>query len=456
MTQITEKRELKNVPLGDLIPYARNPRKNAPAVQQVAASLKEYGLVKNSIVVDEDMTLITGHTTLKAMQSLGWTVAPEVTQVFGLTAAQKKAYRIADNRLGELAEWDADLLALEFDDLKELDFNIDLTGFDDAALAEMYPPEKLEVVEDDYEPPVEIEISIQRGDLFRLGRHRLLCGDSTSAEDVARLMGGAKADICFTSPPYNAGSLNIKGQVATGAKYLETSDDLNDDEYVGFLDSVVSNALIAADDAMINIGLVEGNKRAIIRILNLYIDNFKDIVYWKKSTCAPHIQPGVINNQIEFILCFGDGKRRFKSAQFHQGTYWNVIEGPPASSNEYAKIHKATFPVYLPANIIENFCPPEGEVFDPFLGSGTTLVACEQLGRTCYGMEISPQYCQVIVDRWEKLTGQKAERVNDPDECRCGGKVLRPPHQDNREDDQGARPPEERVYMHADRRGRLG
>ncbi len=409
---ITAKKELIDVPISDLIPYERNPRKNDKAVKKVAASLEQFGLVKNSVVVDEDMVILAGHTTLKAMQSLGWATCPAVTQVFGLTEEEKVAYRIADNKLGEEAEWDLDLLAGELASLDEVGFDVELTGFDTAALAELVPPEKLEVTEDDYEPPVEIETSIQRGDLFRLGRHRLLCGDATSAEDVARLMGGVKADICFTSPPYNAGSLNIKWHAATGAKYLETSDDLNEDEYVGFLNSTISNALIAADDAMINIGLVEGNKRAIIRILNLYIDNFKDIIYWKKSTCAPHIQPGVINNQIEFILCFGDGMRRFKSAHFRQGTYWNVIEGPPASSNEYAKIHKATFPVYLPANIIENFCPLDGRVFEPFLGTGTTLIACEQLGRTCYGMEISPQYCQVIIDRWEKLTGQKAEKVD--------------------------------------------
>lgn len=110
---LTKKIELKDVPIDDLIPYARNPRKNDPAVKRVAASLKEYGLVKNSIVVDEEMVLITGHTTMKAMQSLRWKTAPEVTQVFGLTDAQKKAYRIADNRLGEMAEWDADLLKVE-------------------------------------------------------------------------------------------------------------------------------------------------------------------------------------------------------------------------------------------------------------------------------------------------------------------------------------------------------
>ncbi len=130
---ITKKLDLKNVPIADLVPYVRNPRKNDPAVQKVAASLKEFGLVKNSIVVDEDLVLITGHTTLKAMQALGWTEAPEVTQVFGLAPAKKKAYRLADNRLGEVAKWDYDLLTLEFEELSEMEYNLDFTGFDESA-----------------------------------------------------------------------------------------------------------------------------------------------------------------------------------------------------------------------------------------------------------------------------------------------------------------------------------
>lgn len=126
---ISKKLELKGLPIIDLVPYAKNPRKNDAAVNQIAASLKEYGLVKNSIVVDEDMVLITGHTTVKAMKQLGWSTAPEVTQVFGLTDAQKKAYRIADNKLGEMAEWDNELLKLELDELGDMDFDIQLTGF---------------------------------------------------------------------------------------------------------------------------------------------------------------------------------------------------------------------------------------------------------------------------------------------------------------------------------------
>lgn len=145
---------------------------------------------------------------------------------------------------------------------------------------------------------------------------------------------------------------------------------------------------------------------------NHFINEFKDIIYWKKTTVAPHIQPGVINNLVEFIICFGNGARKFENAQFPQGTYWNVIEGSNASKNEYAKIHKATFPVYLPANIISNFTNQGGSVVDCFGGTGTTMIACEQLGRKCYTMEIDPKYCDVIIERWETFTGGKAIKLN--------------------------------------------
>ena len=139
---ITAKKELRDVPISDLTPYERNPRKNDKAVKKVAASLEQFGLVKNSVVVDENMVLITGHTTLKAMQSLGWTACPAVTQVFGLTEEEKRAYRIADNKFGELAEWDLELLALELDDLMVLDFDLDQTGFDDKELGKILDTSK--------------------------------------------------------------------------------------------------------------------------------------------------------------------------------------------------------------------------------------------------------------------------------------------------------------------------
>lgn len=396
---ITAKKELIDVPISDLTPYERNPRKNDEAVKKVAASLERFGLVKNSVVVDEDMVLITGHTTLKAMQSLGWTACPAVTQVFGLTEEEKRAYRIADNKLGELAEWDLELLALELDDLKVLDFDLDQTGFDDKELGKILDTSK-EASEDDYEPPVEIETSIQRGDLFRLGRHRLLCGDSTSAEDVGRLTDGEKADLLLTDPPY-------------GVSYVGKTKD----------------ALTIENDALTEEGLEELIRGAFsLAETNcrpgaywyatvpagplhlLFADDWKargilrQIMVWvKDSMVLGHSEYHYRHEPILFGWMPGE---RYKNPDRTRTTVWECPR--PKASRE----HPTMKPVALWARAIQDGSREADLVFDPFLGSGTTLVACEQLGRTCYGMEISPQYCQVIIDRWEKLTGQKAEKVD--------------------------------------------
>jgi len=392
--------EHRDVPISDLIPYERNPRKNDKAVKKVAASLEQFGLVKNSVVVDEDMVLITGHTTLKAMQSLGWTACPAVTQVYGLTEEEKRAYRIADNKLGELAEWDLDLLAGELASLDEVGFDAELTGFDTDALAELYPPEKPEVTEDDFEPPAEVQTDIQRGDLFALGRHRLLCGDSTSAEDVGRLMDGKKADLLLTDPPY-------------GVSYVGKTKD----------------ALTIENDALTEEGLEELIRGAFsIAETNcrpgaywyatvpagplhlLFADDWKargilrQIMVWVKDSMV--LGHSEYHYQHEPILFGWVPGERYKNPDRTRTTVWECPR--PKASRE----HPTMKPVALWARAIQDGSREADRVCDPFLGSGTTLVACEQLGRTCYGMEISPQYCQVIIDRWEKLTGQKAEKVD--------------------------------------------
>ena len=400
---VTRKVEHRDVPISDLIPYERNPRKNDKAVKKVAASLERFGLVKNSVVVDEDMVLITGHTTLKAMQSLGWTACPAVTQVYGLTEEEKRAYRIADNRLGEVAEWDLDLLAGELASLNEVGFDAELTGFDTDALAELYPPEKPEVAEDDYEPPVEIETSIQRGDLFRLGRHRLLCGDSTSAEDVGRLMGGKKADLLLTDPPYginivNTGRVGIDapagfGKVGTrGMVKARTYHNIEGDDHPfdprPFLDLAPVVMLFGG---------------------NNFASRLPDSPAWlvwdkKAEKGADH------NNFSDVELVWTNLKQ--KSCPIYRHLWSGLLREGDRNVELKDRVHPTQKPVGLIAAILSDHSNPGALCLDPFLGSGTTLIACEQLGRTCYGMEISPQYCQVIIDRWEKLTGQKAEKVD--------------------------------------------
>ena len=378
---ITDKNELKNVPIADLIPYARNPRKNDPAVQRVAASLKEYGLVKNSIVVDEEMVLITGHTTMKAMQVLGWTEAPEVTQVFGLTEAQKKAYRIADNRLGELAEWDTDLLALEFDDLKELDFDTDLTGFDDTALADLYPPEKKEAVEDDYEPPAEIETDIQRGDIIQLGRHRLLCGDARDGNEITRLLDGAAPDLLYYDPPYEDSTL-----------------------WECYVDA--PKALVFSDARHIKDAMRIASKYDYIyefiwdTVISWYLANRPLCRHRSAFLCQN--DPGYDSD----AAVLNDGKTRKETPRVSNlGAYiYHPLPGGQVRLTTLYQKSKADLPAEH-GKPIEWIAPiiagtHATTVLDLFGGSGATIIACEQIGVTCYTIEIDPGRCQAIKERY--------------------------------------------------------
>jgi len=393
--------------VADLIPYARNSRTHSDEqVGQIAASIKEWGWTV-PVLIEPDGGLIAGHGRILAAQKLGITDVPCMVAE-GWTDAQKQAYIIADNKLALNAGWDDAILKVELGELDALDFDLTLTGFDEDELAAFLvdPTEGLtdeDAVPDAPAVPVTVE-----GDVWLLGRHRLMCGDSTSIDAVEKLMDGRRANICFTSPPYNAGSMNVAGNIGTDKKYNTFDDNQTDDEFFEFLHSNLTCMAAVSDEVFYNIGLVQNNKRVIFKIVDAFGDTFKDVIYWKKKTAAPHIQKGVVNNLVEFILCFGDGRRKFINPQFGQGTYWNVIDGPGASGNEYSDVHKATFPVYLPENIIENFSPRNGVVIDCFGGTGTTMIAAEKHDRDCYMMELDTSYCDVIIQRWQDFTGLTA------------------------------------------------
>lgn len=402
------KHEIEYIEVESLIPYARNSRTHSDEqVAQVAASIKEFGFT-NPVLVDQDGMIIAGHGRTLAAQRLQMKEVP-CLRLSHLSEAQKRAYVIADNKLALNAGWDDELLAVELRDLKDSDFDLSLTGFGDDELADLLAEALEEGLTDEDSVPEAPETPVTvEGDVWVLGNHRLMCGDSTSIDAVENLMDGQKANICFTSPPYNAGSLNIKSQKGTSKKYNSFDDNQSEDEFYNFLSSNMNCILSVSDEIFYNIGLVQDNKLAIFKLVNDYSDSFKDVIYWKKNSVAPHIQPGIINNLVEFILCFGDGKRKFKHSQFGQGTYWNVIEGNNASGNKFSDVHKATFPSYLPENIIENFSKPGSIILDCFGGTGTTLIACEKLGRKCHMMELDTTYCDIIVSRWQEYTGKKA------------------------------------------------
>ncbi len=399
--------KIQEVAVNKLIPYAKNSRTHsAEQVAQIAASIKEFGF-RNPILVD-GVGVIAGHGRLMAAQKLGLDQVPTI-DCSDMSESQKKAYIIADNKLALNAGWDTAMLTIEMQELEDEGFDLTLLGFDDKELNALLQPEVVEgLTDEDAVPDIPEEPKTKLGDIYILGNHRLMCGDSTSIDAVEKLMDGNKADICFTSPPYNAGSLDIKGNARTQKKYNSFDDNQTEDEYKDFVISNLNCIFSVCNEVLYNIGLVEGNKRVIVDVLAHYREQFKDIIYWKKNNVAPHIQSGVINNLVEFILCFGDGKRKFQNAQFTQGSYYNVIEGSSAASNEYSGIHKATFPSYLPENIINNFCPPKGSVLDTFGGTGTTMIAAEKLSRKSYLMELDPKYCDVTVKRWEDFTGKKA------------------------------------------------
>jgi len=402
--------EIIEVSIDSLIPDPNNARKHDQKnLDAIKGSLAKFGQ-QTPIVVDDKNVVLKGNGTVEAAKAMGWSTIKTVRSTLE-TNTDKVAYALADNRSSELAAWDMDVLGSELMSLRDDGFDIGDIGFDDGDFDFDEPGGAKDGLTDDDEiPEVPQNIhGVKRGDIWLLGNHRVMCGDSTSKDDVDRLMVGAKSDICFTSPPYNVGSLNISGNERTKKKYNLFNDNQSESEFLDFILKNLKIMIGSCNEVFYNIGLVENNKRVIVDILSEFRSSFKDIIYWSKSTVAPHIQAGVINNKIEFILCFGDGKRKFKSPQFSQGSYWNVIEGPNASGNEFSKIHKATFPSYLPENIISNFVDPGGSIVDCFMGTGTTLIACEKTGRKCYGMEIDPHYCSVIIERWQNFTGQKAQ-----------------------------------------------
>lgn len=402
---------IKYVNTVDLIPYINNSRTHTDEqVTQIASSIKEFGFT-NPVLIDEQGGIIAGHGRIMAAKKLGIEEVPTITLV-GLSEAQRKAYIIADNQLPLNAGWDLDLLKVEIEQLQELDFNTDLLGFDTDFLDGLLDPEPSEgLTDEDDVPDVPDNPVTVLGDIWQLGNHRLMCGDSTSIDAVEKLMDGKKANICFTSPPYNAGSLNISGNESTKKKYDKFDDNQTIEEFFDFLTSNLDCMFMYSDEIFYNIGLVQNNKRTIFDVISRYGEQFKDIIYWKKKSVAPHIQKGIVNNLVEFIICFGDGNRKFLNPQFSQGSYWNVIEGVNASGNEYSSIHKATFPVYLPENIIKNFTPRNGVVIDCFGGTGTTMIAAEKHSRASYLMELSESYCDVIINRWQDFTGKEAVHV---------------------------------------------
>lgn len=382
--------ELCTLRIDEIKPYRRNARKNDKAVDAVAKSIEQCTYIA-PIVVDEDHVILAGHTRWKAMKKLGRSECECIVKE-GLTDEQKRKYRLLDNKTNELASWDFELLAqelegLDFGDL-DLDWGIELEG-------------PKEVQEDDYDIVPPEEPKAKMGDIYKLGRHRLMCGDSTDKETVELLMDGKKADMVFTDPPYGVsytGGLQFKnGTVEKNNREMIKNDDVDIYEdvfrilsqfsngacYVWFAGTKAATLYNAAEKYGEIHALIIWVKNGGYGALNAnYKQKHEPCLYWKPK----------------------NAKLNFCGATT-ETTVWEVNKD---GVNEY---HPTQKPIALPAKAISNH--DVETVLDLFGGSGSTLIACEQLDRTCYMMELDPKYCDVIIDRWEKFTGEKAVLVSE-------------------------------------------
>jgi DNA modification methylase len=374
--------QIKEVEVSALIPYAKNSRTHSPEqVGQIAASIKEFGF-RNPILVD-GVGIIAGHGRLMAAQKLGLDQVPTI-DCSDMTESQKKAYIIADNKLALNAGWDNAMLTIELQDLEDEGFDLTLTGFDDKELDAL-----LNVIEgtdgltdEDAVPDVPEEPKTKLGDIYILGNHRLMCGDSTSIDAVEKLMDGNSVDLLFTDPPYN---VSFNGR--SGKHDVIKNDNLSESDFETFIGEVC-NTIKAIDPKVYYIwcnwkfyGILQGKL------------DYKTCIVWAKNVFG---MGNGYRHQHEFCLFNGKIDEIIKN----ESDLWEV-------KKDHNYVHPTQKPVALSVRAFGNHIKLLN-VLDLFGGSGSTLIGAEQTGRKAFVMELDPKYCDVIVKRWEDFTGKKA------------------------------------------------
>lgn len=393
---------IKAVKLVDLKDYENNPRKNKKAIDAVAKSIREFGF-KNPIVIDKDNVIIAGHTRKAAAEKLGLEIVPCII-ADDLTPAQAAAFRLADNKTAELSEWDEDKLAEEIKALAEFPVDLEDFGFD---LSEFEETRK-EVAEDDFDAETveneETTPRIKAGEVWQLGRHRLMCGDSTKKEDVLKLLDGARADMVFTDPPYG---VNIQG----GKNNNTIAGDLTQTA-IPFSFEIAAE-VATTDKARFYFCGAENNISLYFKLFERYLRQIPKLLIWvKENQVLSHANYHKQYEIIFFGYKSGGGNVWYSSRAMEDASdVWQVSRDP---SKSY--VHPTQKPVELPARAIRNHSKAGDVVFEPFSGSGSTLLACEQLDRVCYAVDIDPKYCEAAIQRWERLTGETAVKIKEADE----------------------------------------
>jgi len=384
--------------VSELIPYVRNARTHSEAqVSQIAASIREFGFL-SPILVAEDNTILAGHGRLAAALKLGLKKVPCVKENH-LTETQKRAYIIADNKLSLNAGWDNELLAVELSELEGADFNLDLLGFDEAELSSIFDADK-DVNDDDFDVEKELEEPCfsKTGDIWMLGKHRIICGDATKLETYKTLLENTKVNLVVTDPPYNVNYEGAAGKIK--------NDNMEDDKFYQFLfNSFVNMEQAMADDASIYVfhADTEGlNFRKAFQDAGFYLSG---CCIWKK----PSLVLGRSPYQWQHEPCLYGWKKKGKHKWYAGRKETSVWEFEKSKKNAD---HPTMKPIALLAYPIKNSSMTNSLVLDPFAGSGSTLIACEQTGRVCYAIELDEKYCDVIVKRYiEQVGNDKSVKV---------------------------------------------
>ncbi len=387
--------------VSELIPYVRNARTHSEAqVAQIAASIREFGFL-SPILVAEDNTILAGHGRLAAALKLGLKKVPCVKENH-LTETQKRAYIIADNKLSLNAGWDSELLAVELSELEGADFNLDLLGFDEAELSSIFDADK-DVSDDDFDVEKELKEPCfsKTGDIWTLGKHRIICGDSTDSSTFEKLLGETKVNLVCTDAPYFVNLENASGKIK--------NDDLSDKEGYEFLMKVFTNFKnsMAADAS-----IYEFYATMKARV---FYDAFEDAGFkvaagliWKKPR-APLMRTDWKFNMEPIIYGWRkDGKHKWYGDQKQTAVF--EFDGIKNSKEEGCG-HPSSKPVPLIAYLIKQSTQTNSLVLDGFLGSASTLIACEQIGRVCFGVELEPKFIDVAVKRYMKFHDDKTEDV---------------------------------------------
>jgi DNA modification methylase len=389
--------------ISDIKPYQKNPRHKYD-INKVAQSIKEFGF-QQPIVVDRAGVIIVGHGRYEAAKSLNLKTIP--VTIADLSPEKAKAYRIADNKTNEYSDWDMGLLIQEFTDLLDNNYDLELTGFDSDELEKLIVGEKEGLTDEDAVPETPEEPISKLGDIYKLGEHRLMCGDSTSITDFDKLC-SEQADMIFTDPPYGMeyGGGRAEGSTKKGDKVkahgMIKGDDLKGNDLINLVRDALTTTYLKTksgasayicftwrtyaefEDALIKAGL-----------------KVKNCIVWNKKSIGlgnSHYRP-----QHEFIFYCGEQWYGDKS----QSDVWELSRG---DTSKY--VHPTQKPVQLIEKAIKNSSKSGDIVIDCFGGSGSTLIACEKTNRKCYMMELDPKYIDRIVKRWEQYTGQKAEKLN--------------------------------------------